>query len=743
MLQTAHRQTRRERLLRLKAGYDAGVGQQIAGNLYRGGGGRFAAGGGSLTPAQQRQNARGGERSAYGQAEDARRQAEDAAIDKEPDRHKRAALRRATILARRARIYARRAQRRQLDEQDQFARNQESQERQRATAERRAKRIAEVLARREAARQARAERNANKPAKAPKPKKPTAEETRAANRAHVRDQMATSDTGLSPSGVDNLLAFADGQSIPLDRSQSFVAMGLMEGEPPRLTVDGRQVVDGLNHGDYRKVVDNVNEAAGKRLTTERKQQNKADEIGFRAIEDRLLDKAPDGKARAALRRRFVKERRERKQRRDAGERVQPPKQRDVSISGKAHDGLIVYKDARGAYRWLAISSTAYRDRDGEIISTKALTGAVAKGDATGDRGVLRYWHVPGLDIGVCDYQATAHEGRLLIESGTFDRPDYAMALKARGRGWGVSPGFLHSPDQPDRYGVFHDITIFERSICPPGKASNLFTSITTKESRMTLTPDKDTQLAALLGGRESPAYKAALDKMAETEKTAQASGVTFKSADDEGLPLLTDASGAQYTVKEGRLIALKAAKPLTDPPEQFEAKAPMDPAAMIDAGATEQADGEAEEGLDDLLSDGDVNRVAQAVVALIQPLFDIHKQVGELKGALGGMAPQAQTTKEPDQNTIADLIAQYQASQQTVKQAQPSTADLQARIAQMEQTIKTLQGDQPLAAGSRATQSAETIVAATDPLMSGYKSVTDNPDGIVASFMNGFRQPNG
>jgi hypothetical protein len=689
--------------------YSAGAGGQIAGNLYRGAGGKFTAGsGGNQTPAQARQNARRQERSDYGRAEDALRAAEDAAIDNEPNRTKRAALRRATILARRKRIYARREQRRQMDEQDAFARNQEAQERARATAERRARRIAEVMARRAAAAQARAERQrqrdeerARKPAKQPKaPKQPSAE---AIERQRKRDE---------------------------DKRKREQAKAI-------------------------------------------KLRDKEDEAVFRELEARQIDAAATGKERAALRRQFAKARRERTRRRKAGYRVSAenpsshrdpndnraprprgPLERRPPAGGTTRDipgqkSFAVYKDARGAYRWLAISSTAYRDRDGEIISTKALIGAVAKGDTSGNRGVLRFWHVPGLDLGECDYQATAHDGKLLIESGTFYRPDYAIALKARGAGWGVSPGFLHSPDQPDRHGVFHDITIFERSICPPGKASNLFTSITTKESRMSLTPDKDTQLAALFGGRESPAYKAAVTLYESTEKAAQASGVTFKTAEPPAVEAVSlpvyELDGALYAVKEGRLMALKAAKPLTDPPDQFEAKAEMPAAEMIEAGETEEADGEAELDVEDLLSDGDVRRVAAAVIEGLSPFFDIQKQVGELKGALGGMAPQAHTTKEAPptdpQAMIAQMIAASQASNQTVKQAQPTTAELQAQIAAMQQTIKSLQGDQPLAASSRATQSAETIVDAGNPLVAGYKAVTDNPDGIVANFMNGFVRP--
>lgn len=87
--------------IRRKASWDAGAGQQIAGNLYRGAGGKFTAGGGgNLTPAQQRAQARAEGRDAYDRAEDARRAAEDAAYEAEPNRTKRGKLRRDQIAAR-------------------------------------------------------------------------------------------------------------------------------------------------------------------------------------------------------------------------------------------------------------------------------------------------------------------------------------------------------------------------------------------------------------------------------------------------------------------------------------------------------------------------------------------------------------------------------------------------------------------------------------------------------------------
>lgn len=150
------------------------------------------------------------------------------------------------------------------------------------------------------------------------------------------------------------------------------------------------------------------------------------------------------------------------------------KQTTKSASASAPAQMTVYKSKDG-YRWVAISSTAYRDRDKEIVSTKALKGALEKAQASGEYGPLRFWHVPGLDIGTTDYQALSDDGKYLVESGIVANDAVAEALMQKGKGWQVSIGFEHPKTEPDADGVFEDIRIFERSITPPGRAANPMT----------------------------------------------------------------------------------------------------------------------------------------------------------------------------------------------------------------------------------------------------------------------------
>lgn len=191
--------------------------------------------------------------------------------------------------------------------------------------------------------------------------------------------------------------------------------------------------------------------------------------------------------------------------------------------------LSVFKQADGRWRWVGITSTAYRDRDGEIVSTKALEDDVARADAEGNYGPLRWWHIKGADFGDCDFNMM--HGPLLLESGTFrdERDGARIAARAKEYRWSI--GFNHPPDQPDTDGVFHTIRRFERSLLPKGAESNLFTRlVVTKEQSTMGLKEKIEELHALLGADRAKEVLAQADV---TQKEAEALGVAFKEATEE------------------------------------------------------------------------------------------------------------------------------------------------------------------------------------------------------------------
>jgi hypothetical protein len=153
---------------------------------------------------------------------------------------------------------------------------------------------------------------------------------------------------------------------------------------------------------------------------------------------------------------------------------------------KPQPQFFTFKEASGRYRWVSVSSTAFKDRDTEIVSKAAL-------ETVGNEppeGPLLFWHEPSVVLGNCDFHA--FEGVSLIESGLWAQSEIGKAaaeaaLHAK-HPWAVSIKFL-----PDMHYVENDVVvngvkvskvwnriqIKERSILPENVSSNLFSWIET------------------------------------------------------------------------------------------------------------------------------------------------------------------------------------------------------------------------------------------------------------------------
>lgn len=144
---------------------------------------------------------------------------------------------------------------------------------------------------------------------------------------------------------------------------------------------------------------------------------------------------------------------------------------------------MVFKEENGDYRWVLLSSNGFRDRDGDIISTKALEQDVALWDLEGaPPDPLRLWHIAlnedfskGLEVGKTDFRMV--HGHTLIESGLFYAKEVGEAVFQAQDELAASIGYHYSPNQPDSDKVFHAVRIFERSLLPKGSASNVLTRL--------------------------------------------------------------------------------------------------------------------------------------------------------------------------------------------------------------------------------------------------------------------------
>lgn len=211
-------------------------------------------------------------------------------------------------------------------------------------------------------------------------------------------------------------------------------------------------------------------------------------------------------------------------------------------------GFQVFKQADGNYRWVTISSSAFRDRDGEIITVKALAEDVERCNASKSYGPLRWFHIggweapdglenwqtwkatTGVDLGVCDFNML--HGKMLIESGTFKDAVTGEAFAEAQDNLEVSIAFSHPRDEPGARKEYSNIHRFERSLLPAGMASNLLTKTYVLKGETSMkTTEKLSALVAILRGKPDLA-KQILDDAENVQKAAEAAGLEFKDVEE-------------------------------------------------------------------------------------------------------------------------------------------------------------------------------------------------------------------
>ena len=521
-----------------------------------------------------------------------------------------------------------------------------------------------------------------------KPAQPTDDEKRAEQDKKKRamaDATAQS-VGLAPGDVEALRQAAAGNpraTMATDR------LGLTEqGEA---TDQGRRALTALERGDIRgyqaAVQDARNRMARAAASTQRaqdaqaKRTARAAETAARRAETERRRQARDAES---ARRRAESD--ARRAQADARQAAIDARRREAAFNRapRVVKSFTVYKDAGGRHRWLVRSTTAYRDRDDEIISTAALDADSRHMTATKQFGPLRWWHVgqpdpsnpaapwgPGLDLGDCDYSVVI--GRTRVEGGTFRSAAIAERVAAIADQLELSPGFFHPLDQPDASGVYHDIRTFERSVVPVryARASNLFTGVVTvKETRMDV-DEMERRFKAAISELGLDAQQAAAlgQQLIASEKTAAERGVTFKS---DAPPDEITINGVVYTVKAQPAVAEKA---------------PMPPAEMEAAGATEIDDGAADAAEDAMEADaggpyvGDMTpeeffaKLADLLAPVIK-MQDMVKSIGDMTGELKSMYGGVATKDDARAQELIALKAQLAALTATIAQiegAQPAT----------------------------------------------------------------------
>lgn len=656
-------------------GYNARAGEVIAGNLARGGDGKFTSAG-NATPAKPKPTTGRRAVDLLRRAQPPKKGRAKPKPKKGPKGPDPAKVRERE--QRRREAEARRAQREQekLDravEADKKKRQQLADREARADAQK--KRRAEVMARR-AQREMDKLKRQQEPkgggggggsAKKPKPAEGGQDAAKLAERTANRAKVgATLGQNLDP-----LASLADGAQPDAATAEGLVKAGLAARQADgtyTTTASGRSVLRAAERGDERQA---------------------------RAFLQRAGELRTNADTRAAARTARQAER-ERKRL----ERANRPK-----TGGGKYKSFVVYKGIDGQPYWVAASSTTFEDRDKEIVGLASLLKDVERTDASGAHGPLRFWHVPGWDVGDCDFRAVY--GRTLIEAGTFRKPEYAAAIKADDQ---VSLGFFHPINQPGPDGVFTDIYTFERSIVPAGRASNPYTRLVVKEVQM-MTDAKRKEFEARLG---ADVVASILGEAERTEKSADAMGVRHKgdSPPPVGTVATWDGEAWVTTKAEGDL-----------PPEipAVDAKAEGDMA--LDEEVIEEPVDEGGVFVGDMSPDEFMGMLQSGIAAALAPLTEALNIEAKMRGVIDEVKSTVGAYTTQKDATEAERLAQIEALKAetaTLKAAQETNA---AKLAE-------LLGDQPRTAGFRASQAESTVISATHAL----KDAAPKNDGNYIGF---------
>lgn len=359
-------------------------------------------------------------------------------------------------------------------------------------------------------------------------------------------------------------------------------------------------------------------------------------------------------------------------------------------------GLTVFKNVEGKWRWAMLSSNAFEDRDGEVISQKALEEDVARADADGDYGPLRWWHVPGLDIGTCDFNAM--EGRILIEAGGFGNEQLGEIIAAKASDLSGSIGFFHPDTEPDEEGVYHSIRRFERSLLPKEAASNPFVQLVVEQEGTPMKKEKIEEFKKKLGlGADGKLVESVITMADEAEAAAIGKGVRTKEA--EAAPEVTP-----------EVVPVPEAEATAEPVAEVEPTA-KETVEIAEAVSTETpAEVPAEAPAETVVETVKADVAAPAVAPEDQPISGM--TMGELvqliTTVVGKLEPVAADV--PAGKEIAEKAAQDLA--QFIEAQKATAAETAKAIETMAGKIEALIGEAPrsVARAARASQEEATLV---------------------------------
>jgi hypothetical protein len=215
---------------------------------------------------------------------------------------------------------------------------------------------------------------------------------------------------------------------------------------------------------------------------------------------------------------------------------------EYSGEDKSFKGGIAIKEIDGEPWHFMWSTNAFRDREKEIFSTKALDQFANEVNHKEAKGFFNFWHIPGTDFAEKQFIETV--GRFLVEAGPYLKDEKGRAAleffkqykdghsEFAPEGWGGSPEFRFNLEDRDD-GVYDWLWIDRTSTLPRAAAANVWTQAKQTEADMSTLEGQRKDAAIALFGQDF------IDNlMKEGEKrteTLEEAGVAHKGKEPEGL----------------------------------------------------------------------------------------------------------------------------------------------------------------------------------------------------------------
>jgi hypothetical protein len=300
--------------------------------------------------------------------------------------------------------------------------------------------------------------------------------------------------------------------------------------------------------------------------------------------------------------------------------------------------LSSFKDSDDNWRWLAITSTAVQDREGEIVSRQAIDKGIERAKELGSAGDLRFWHTD-ISLGTCDFQA--RDDLCLIESGVWH--DDAVSKAARQHvaenpdDWRLSIRFLYpstSVTKEAGLNIHNDMAFVERSVLPTGREAALFThlnpggNVMRKDQEVALrTLTSDDLVDKILGVSADVSEKAEAAGLAtkELDQAKQVEKALASIDDEETRKILADAIETQKGEGDGEPCT-EPCEPTAEPVAEPEKKEPEAPEPPVEP--TEPEDPMPEKAAENQQL---ANLLAEAIAPLGKRIESIEASVKELQ----------------------------------------------------------------------------------------------------------------